>query len=68
MSADSDADNDGDSDGADFLAWQRRLGSALAATAATAAVPEPPAIVLVVGALVLATRFRPLPPTQKAIV
>ena len=33
-------DADGDSDGADFLAWQRQLGST-SAVFATEAVPEP---------------------------
>ena len=36
----SDADNDNDSDGADFLTWQRQVGSG-AATPTAAAVPEP---------------------------
>jgi hypothetical protein len=44
MNAGSDADQDGDSDGADFLVWQRQLGSG-AATAALRAVP----LVAVVG-------------------
>jgi hypothetical protein len=51
----SDADNDGDSDGADFLAWQRQLGSP--AIAATAAVPEPANLILLVSG-VLAMLFR----------
>lgn len=46
--AGSDADGDGDSDGNDFLAWQRQLGSGTA-VAATAAVPEPPAVLLALG-------------------
>jgi hypothetical protein len=41
----SDADNDGDSDGADFLAWQRQLGSVPAAPA-MAVVPEPATFLL----------------------
>jgi hypothetical protein len=41
----ADADADGDSDGADFLAWQRQLGSG-AATANSALVPEPSAVSL----------------------
>ena len=39
----ADADEDGDSDGADFLAWQRQLGSGLA-TAVNLAVPEPTSV------------------------
>jgi cytochrome c peroxidase len=43
----ADADGDGDSDGHDYLAWQRNLGRSwqdfALATAATAAVPEPSA-------------------------
>jgi|GEM_PF-512272 len=37
----ADADGDGDSDGADFLAWQRQIGSGIPLTAASTAVPEP---------------------------
>jgi hypothetical protein len=37
----ADADNDNDSDGADFLTWQRRLGSGLPSVASSVAVPEP---------------------------
>ena len=36
-----DADGDGDSDGADFLVWQRQLGSGVPATPTAAPVPEP---------------------------
>lgn len=43
---DSDADGDGDSDGADFLAWQRNFGTGVPAEAATAAIPEPSALIL----------------------
>lgn len=51
----SDADNDGDSDGADFLVWQRQLGSGVT----TAAVPEPSAALLFCGmGLTLAARQR----------
>jgi hypothetical protein len=52
----SDSDDDGDSDGADFLAWQRQLGSP-AIVAATAAVPEPATLLLLVSGA-LATLFR----------
>ena len=45
----SDADGDGDSDGADFLIWQRQLGSSLPATTATAPVPEPSSALLMIG-------------------
>ncbi|MBA3482142.1 MAG: lamin tail domain-containing protein [Pirellulales bacterium] len=41
---DGDADNDGDIDGADFLTWQRNLG---VNSGATAAVPEPACLGLV---------------------
>ncbi len=44
--ASGDADGDGDVDGADFLTWQRQIGSVSIAPAA-AAVPEPSAAVLV---------------------
>jgi uncharacterized delta-60 repeat protein len=54
----ADADKDGDTDGADFLLWQRQLGSASAAKAG-AAVPEPTAILLTLAAgLALAPRRR----------
>jgi hypothetical protein len=42
IDAGSDADGDGDSDGADFLTWQRELGSTVPGGGA-AAVPEPSA-------------------------
>gem|GEM_PF-4055973 len=42
----SDADGDGDSDGNDFLIWQRNMTG----TPMVAAVPEPPAWVLLLGA------------------
>jgi hypothetical protein len=38
-----DSDGDGDTDGADFLAWQRHLGSGFS-TAANVAVPEPASV------------------------
>jgi hypothetical protein len=41
--ADGDADLDGDVDGADFLAWQQRLGTGISAAGA---VPEPSAALL----------------------
>jgi hypothetical protein len=44
---DSDADNDNDTDGADFLAWQRALGSAVPTISANAHVPEPSTAMLV---------------------
>lgn len=53
-----DADGDADVDGADFLTWQRQLGSATTATA-TAAVPEPATLfLLVLGALAILLRLR----------
>jgi hypothetical protein len=59
INGDSDADGDGDSDGADFLAWQRRLGQNAAAVTTTAAVPEPTcSVLLFVAALCLAKRGR----------
>jgi T5SS/PEP-CTERM-associated repeat protein len=42
----SDADDDGDSDGHDFLEWQRQLGSGVSAVTSSAAVPEPPMLLL----------------------
>jgi hypothetical protein len=44
----SDADRDGDSDGADFLVWQRQLGTSMEAfiVGQTSAVPEASTIVL----------------------
>ena len=42
--SDGDYDNDGDVDGDDFLGWQAESGSGSAA--ASAAVPEPAAIVM----------------------
>lgn len=49
----ADADGDGDSDGADYLAWQRNFGltwqdMASSLTSATAAVPEPNAVAVLV--------------------
>jgi len=36
-----DADGDADIDGADFLTWQRQLGSSIPAISAATGVPEP---------------------------
>ena len=47
--AHGDADDDNDVDGADFLIWQRQLGSKLAIQLAVS-VPEPSNITLAVGA------------------
>jgi hypothetical protein len=55
--AGGDADADGDSDGADFLIWQRQHHAANA-SAATAAVPESKAFVLVAAGLIAFTIFR----------
>jgi hypothetical protein len=41
-----DADRDRDVDGADFLVWQRHVGSGASVTAASAPVPEPPTVAL----------------------
>jgi len=63
MNADSDADNDGDSDGADFLVWQRQLGS-VPAVPAGGAVPEPaPAVMLLAAPLLW-----PMPHTRRRLV
>lgn len=43
-----DADGDGDADAADFLLWQQQFGAVV--PAALAAVPEPTAVTLVLGA------------------
>jgi hypothetical protein len=43
---DGDANNDGIVDGADFLAWQRQVGSVAPIAAATGQVPEPSAFAL----------------------
>jgi len=55
-SASGDADGDGDSDGADFLTWQRQVGSSSSAAAA-AAVPEPTCATLtLMVAMIIAAR------------
>ena len=46
------ADGDADVDGADFLTWQQQLGSA-AASASSAAVPEPTTALLLTGVAAL---------------
>ncbi|MDZ4658739.1 MAG: hypothetical protein SH868_14280 [Bythopirellula sp.] len=48
----NDGDGDGDVDGRDFLAWQRQFGSS-APLATSVAVPEPGALVLAVGGLLV---------------
>jgi hypothetical protein len=55
----ADANEDGDADGADFLAWQRQLGSGQL-VAATTAIPEPTTAALFAVGLALAAtcRFR----------
>lgn len=57
-----DSDADGDSDGADFLEWQRQLGSATSAAAAAMATPEPASAGLLVmaGAAIAITARRGL--------
>ncbi len=46
LNGNSDANNDGDSDGDDFLTWQREFGSGVGTVAASRAIPEPAAAVL----------------------
>lgn len=50
VDATGDADLDGDTDGADFLVWQRNIGQTNPAVAATNAVPEPGAVLLLAAA------------------
>jgi hypothetical protein len=50
-----DADADADVDGADFVMWQRQLGS-MASIPATLAVPEPTAILVALAAFAAAAR------------
>ena len=45
-SATGDADGDNDTDGADFLIWQRELGSGVGGLGASAAIPEPSGVLL----------------------
>jgi hypothetical protein len=56
---DGDADGDRDVDGADFLTWQRQVGSVRPAVPAAGAVPEPATLMpLAVAIMVLAGRRR----------
>lgn len=57
VNGDSDGDGDGDSDGADFLAWQRALGTTAAVSAAEI-VPEPTAVRLLGMAIVIGAMSR----------
>ena len=52
----SDANGDGDSDGADFLTWQQQFGSGPPVTAASAPVPEPATLMLILAAAGLCAR------------
>ena len=56
--AQADSDGDGDSDGADFLRWQRQLGS-FTVPATVASVPEASSLALLSLALVAFAAFRP---------
>jgi hypothetical protein len=56
LTAGGDADGDGDTDGADFLLWQRSLG-ATSSQAASAPVPEPAAVSLLLAAILTFTSF-----------
>lgn len=44
----ADADHDGDSDGADFLVWQREVGSGSSVAPISRAIPEPSSMLLIV--------------------
>ena len=44
-----EADADGDPDGADFLAWQRQVGSGVSVASTSVAVPEPGSLILLLG-------------------
>ena len=54
----SDADGDGDSDGADFLAWQRQLGSGTRGLESAMSVPEPMSSSLIILAVIGTLRQR----------
>ncbi|HEX6961345.1 MAG TPA: hypothetical protein VF175_05725 [Lacipirellula sp.] len=56
--ADGNADGDADVDGADFLVWQRQYGMGAGAAVAAAAVPEPAAWVMALGAAAVGWRRR----------
>lgn len=49
INASGDSDYDGDTDGRDFLAWQNQYSRASLVTVADQVIPEPTAIVLLVG-------------------
>jgi hypothetical protein len=53
--AEADADGDADADGADFLAWQRQVGSGVEASAAS--IPEPGSLALVVVGMMAMSAF-----------
>jgi hypothetical protein len=53
-----DADADGDVDGSDFLTWQQQLGSGVATTGGTLAVPEPAAWGMVVATMLVLVKRR----------
>jgi hypothetical protein len=55
LTAAGDADNDGDSDGADFLIWQRQLGSGASAASVATGVPEPGALEFTLAVLALSS-------------
>ncbi len=62
---DGDADADGDVDGGDFLIWQTQFGLATGAAAAgsgsaTAAVPEPTVLILVISSVLAAVAVAPV--------
>ena len=56
--ASGDADGDGDSDGADFLAWQRQLGSGTTGLESAMSVPEPMSSSLIILAVIGTLRQR----------
>ena len=59
--AQGDANRDGRVDAADFLIWQRQLGSVSPAIEAVAAVPEPAAWALALAAVAILVRKRSYP-------